>query len=185
VALPARALATGARRGEVCALRWCDVDLEDRFVRISRSVSQTTSGGVIVKCTKTDRARVVSITRAATAALSQRRIEAELAAESAGCRLAPSGFVFSPDPAGQAPWPPAIATRCWKRLRDEAELGRVRLHDLRHFVATELLSAGVDPRTVSNRLGHGRTSTTSDIYWAWVPARDREAADYLDALLEG
>jgi hypothetical protein len=110
----------------------------------------------------------VSITRAATAALSQRRIEAELAAELAGCKLALSGFVFSPDPTGQAPWPPSIATCRWKGLRDEAELGRVRLHDLRHFVATELLSAGVDIRTVSNRVGHGRPSTTSDIYWAWV-----------------
>jgi integrase len=60
------ALATGARRGEVCALRWCDIDLDDRFVRISQSVSQTTSEGLVVKCTKTDRSRVVSITRAAT-----------------------------------------------------------------------------------------------------------------------
>ena len=49
--------------------------------------------------------------------------------------------------------------------------------------STQLLSAGVDPRTVSNRLGHGRTSTTSDVYWAWVPARDREAAEVLDDLL--
>jgi integrase len=177
------ALATGARRGEVCALLWCDVDLDNRFVRISQSVSQTTSEGVVVKCTKTDRARVVSLTRAATAALLQRRHDAERNSQQAGCTLAPASFVFSTDAAGQQPWPPAVATRRWKRLREETGLGRVRIRDLRHFVATQLLSAGVDPRAVSNRLGHGRTSTTFDIYWAWVPARDREAAEYLDDLL--
>jgi integrase len=60
----------------------------------------------------------------------------------------------------------------------------VRVHDLRHFVATELLTAGIDVRTVSNRLGHARTSTTLDVYWAFVPARDHEAAGHLDALLD-
>lgn len=59
----------------------------------------------------------------------------------------------------------------------------MRIHDLRHFVATELLSAGIDVRTVANRLGHARTSTTLDIYWAWVPARDRDAAAHLAFLL--
>jgi len=52
-----------------------------------------------------------------------------------------------------------------------------------HFVATELLTEGIDVRTVANRLGHARTSTTMDIYWAFVPARDRDAADHLEAVL--
>lgn len=65
----------------------------------------------------------------------------------------------------------------------QAGLTHVRLHDLRHFVATELLTEGIDVRTVANRLGHARTSTTMDIYWAFVPARDRDAADHLEAIL--
>jgi integrase len=59
----------------------------------------------------------------------------------------------------------------------------VRIHDLRHFVATELLTAGIDVRTVANRLGHAPTSTTLDICWAWVPARDRDAAHHLETIL--
>jgi hypothetical protein len=51
--------------------------------------------------------------------------------------------------------------------------------------AVELLSAGIDARTVANRLGHERTPTTLDIYWAWVPARDRDAATHLGILLRG
>lgn len=58
------------------------------------------------------------------------------------------------------------------------------VHDLRHYVATELLTAGIDARTVAHRLGHARTSTTLDRYWAWVPAGDRDAAKYLERLLK-
>src|SRR5262245_60687536 len=64
-----------------------------------------------------------------------------------------------------------------------AALEHLKIHGLRHFVATELLTAGIDVRTVANRLGHARTSTTLDIYWAWVPARDRDAADHLGTVL--
>ena len=65
-----------------------------------------------------------------------------------------------------------------------AGLEHVKLHGLRHFVATELLTAGIDLRTVSNRLGHARTPTTLDINWAWVPAQDEAAAEHLAAVLD-
>ena len=71
-----------------------------------------------------------------------------------------------------------------ERLRAASGMPGVRIHDIRHFVATELLTAGIDVRTVANRLGHARTSTTMDIYWGFVPARDRDAADHLQSILE-
>ena len=93
-------------------------------------------------------------------------------------------LVFANDPEAQKPWRPELVTRRWERLRQTAGLDHITLHGLRHFVATELLTAGIDLRTVSNRLGHARTSTTLDIYWAWVPAQDEVAADYLDRVLD-
>lgn len=69
------------------------------------------------------------------------------------------------------------------RHRKLFDLDHVRVHDLRHFVATELLTTGIDIRTVANRLGHARTSTTLDIYWAWVPAQDQHAAHHLETVL--
>jgi len=58
----------------------------------------------------------------------------------------------------------------------------VRIYNIRHFVAAELLTAGIEVRTVANRLGHARTSTTMDIYWGFVPARDRRP-DTLDRIM--
>ena len=58
----------------------------------------------------------------------------------------------------------------------------VRLHDLRHFSATQQLSAGVDVTTLSRRLGHAKVSMTLDTYSHWMPQRDQEAADVMGVL---
>jgi len=178
------AIASGARQGEVCALRWCDVDFDKRVLRIERSVSATASAGMVIKSTKTGKPRVVSLTSQAIDALLERRTHAARAASACGRALEESELVFATDPLGQKPWRPELVTGRWTRLRKQIGLSHVRLHDLRHFVATELLTAGIDLRTVANRLGHARTSTTLDIYWGFVPARDRDAADHLEALLK-
>jgi integrase len=178
------AVATGARRGELCALRWCDFDLDARTVRIERSVSATKKHGIFIKTTKTGRVRLVSITAHAVNALGAQRDRAVLSAAEADRQVQPADLVFTSDPAAQRPWRPELVTRRWERLRKRTGHRGVRIHDLRHFVATELLTAGIDVRTVANRLGHARTSTTLDIYWAWVPARDRDAAEHLERLIE-
>jgi integrase len=159
------------------------VDLDKRFVRIERSVSATASAGVLIKSTKTGKPRVVSLTTQAVDALAERKAHATRTAAAAGRDLEESELVFAIDPLGERPWRPDMVTGRWTRLRKEIGLSHVRLHDLRHSCATELLTADIDLRTVANRLGHARTSTTLDIYWGFVPARDRDAADHLDAVL--
>ena len=178
------AVATGARRGEVCALRWADIDLDAATMRIHRSVSATKTAGVFIKTTKTGGVRLVSLTTQAVAALHHRHARADQTALAAGRQVEPAHQIFTSDPSGQRPWRPELVTRRWERLRNRAGLSHVRIHDLRHFVATELLTAGIDALTVANRLGHARTSTTLDIDWAWVPARDRDAANHLESLLD-
>jgi integrase len=177
------AVATGARRGEVCALRWSDIDFTTATVRIERSVSATKSAGVAIRPTKTGRVRLVSLTGGAVDALVRQRARAERTAADAGRTVDADDQIFTSDPDARRPWRPELVTRRWERLRVKNGLDHMRVHDLRHFVATQLLTAGIDVRTVANRLGHARTSTTLDIYWAWVPARDREAARYLEEVL--
>jgi len=69
------------------------------------------------------------------------------------------GFVFSDDQ-GVTAWKPNRVTKTFLRHRRAAELRPFRLHDLRHFMATEMLEAGVPIATVSRRLDHRRVSTT-------------------------
>lgn len=59
----------------------------------------------------------------------------------------------------------------------------MRLHDLRHFAATQLLAAGVPVRTVSGRLGHANPATTLNVYAAWLQKSDQAAAAVLSDLL--
>ena len=177
------AAATGARRGELCGLRWSDIDLRARTVRIERSVAATRSEGLIVKTTKTDRFRLVSLTRQAGRSLGELRAASMCSTSDEGRAFGTDRFIFTTDPLGQRPWRPELVTRRWERLRAKAGLEHLKIHGIRHFVATELLTAGIDLRTVANRLGHARTSTTLDIYWAWVPAQDAAAAAHLDRVL--
>lgn len=178
------ATGTGARRGEICALRWSDIDLERATVRIERSVAATKEAGVYITTTKTDRFRLVSLPSRAVRSLNTVRDIALGDAVEVGRDVSVNDLVFTNDTEARIPWRPELVSRRWERLRKRAGLDHVKLHGLRHFVATELLTGGIDLRTVSNRLGHARTSTTLDVYWAWVPAQDEAAAAHLDAVLD-
>lgn len=171
---------TGARRGEICALRWSDVDLDGRVVTVRRSVAKETGSGAVLRQTKTGAAGRVAIGEQATAVLRQLLHYRRETALAAGEELPVDAFVWSQDVLGSRPTYPDTMTARFSQLRASVGLENVQLRQLRHFAATQLLSAGVDVRTVAGRLRHARPATTLDRYAAWVPARDQEAADVLD-----
>ena len=78
--------------------------------------------------------------------------------------LTDKAFVFSAEPDGSVPWLPNRVTKMFINHRRRAGVGQFRLHDLRHFMATEMLAHGVAIVTVSQRLGHARASTTLNVY---------------------
>jgi integrase len=91
--------------------------------------------------------------------------------------------VFSNDPAGRLPWQPNWVTKRFIAYRRRAGVAHFRLHDLRHFMATTMLAAGVAVPVVSERLCHARTSTTVNIYAHAMPGADRDAANLLADIL--
>jgi len=97
--------------------------------------------------------------------------------------LTGGAFVFSRCADGATPWLPNWTTKEFIRARRAAGLPQFRLHDLRHFMATEMLAAGVPIVTVSQRLSHARVSTTLNVYAHSVPGGDRRAAETLAAIL--
>jgi integrase len=73
--------------------------------------------------------------------------------------------------------------RSFRSLLDEAKLGKLRFHDLRHTAATLLLGAGIHPKVVSEMLGHSTTAITLDPYSHVTPTMQQQAADAVDSVL--
>jgi integrase len=177
------AAATGARRGELCALRWSDIDRDAGTVLISRGLVHG-ADGVIEQGTKTHAARRIALDAETLSVLAaQRRRGVEVALQ-CGVQLPDDARVFSFDPAGETPWRPDVVTNRFAKVRRRAGLESVRLHDLRHYVATRLIGAGVPVRTVSGRLGHANAATTLNVYSAFIEASDRDAAEVLAGILQ-
>lgn len=97
--------------------------------------------------------------------------------------LEPAAYVFSHAVDGTRPLHPDNVTAGFRRLARRHGFVGVRLHDLRHAHATQLLSAGVPLRTVSARLGHANASTTLNVYAHVVEGSDAQAAAVIGDLL--
>jgi len=175
--------ATGARRGEVCGLRWSDLDPAAGTLAIQRSVASV-GGGTVVKDTKTHADRRIAIDPDTIAVLAERRQRQERSATMCGVQLGPDAFMFSTAPDGSQPLHPDTITGGFRRICTKVGLKGVRLHDLRHLHATQLLAAGVPVRTVSGRLGHANAATTMNVYAAFVEASDQDAAAVIGGLLK-
>ena len=173
---------TGMRRGELCALKWSDVDLQAGVLDVSRSVV-VTGGGLAEKTTKTDRFRRVALDEVGVLLLRQHRGNVEDLAAQADTEIPPDAFVFSPYLDGRNPFRPDTVTSFFIRVRDSLDLKEVRFHDLRHFTATQLIGAGVDVRTVAGRLGHSDPSLTLRVYSHVIEERDRAAAAIIGQVL--
>lgn len=189
--------ATGVRRGELCGLRWRDVDFERRRIMVRKSVAvkkrrKRKAGEVrapakrelIVKDTKTHQKRPVSIDQGTVELLEALKAHSEgLAEQHAGTgRLVRDAFVFSPEPDGSVPLRPPWVTEAFKAAAVAAGLPDVNLHLLRHLNASLQLAAGVPLAVVSKRLGHRNQTTTLNIY-SHVVDGDGAAADLLGELL--
>lgn len=154
----------GARRGDLCALRWSAVDLGARTVRITSE--------------KTHTIRTIPLDPVATGTLGRRwAYQTELAAR-AGTRLVQDSWVLSRRADGGEQMKADGLTHAFARICADLHLS-YRLHDLRHFAATTMIAAGVDARTAANRLGHANPTMTLNVYSHLVDDRARDAADVL------
>jgi integrase len=168
-------MTTGARRGELCALRWKHVDLSTGLLTLRRAIAQD---GVEVeeKDTKTHQRRHVTLDPETVAVLTEHRKRCVERAAALDIALEQDAFVFSNDPAGRTHLLPSSVTQRYRRMAERLKI-ETHFHNLRHYSATELIAAGVDIRTVAGRLGHGGGGTTTlRVYAAWVAEADQRAA---------
>jgi integrase len=177
------ALATGARRGELCGLEWRDVDLETRAVRIERSVTEPRDGSEL-KGTKTGKSRTVGLSTMAVEALKTQRFQQSEDQLKAGdvYEMDERRPVFT-DPLGRRVTPVSM-TRAFEKIARVAGL-RTKLHALRHTAATLLIGGGTDVRSVAAILGHADATTTLRVYAHALPEAQTAAIDRLGVVLDG
>jgi integrase len=174
---------TGMRRGELCGLKWDDVDLARAKIVVSRAVAAVPDG-TIEKTTKTHASRRIALDKATVATIARYRQQAEEWAACAGTTLGPMSFVFSRTIDGERPLHPDNVTAAFRRLCERERITGVRLHDLRHAHATQLLAAGVPVRTVSGRLGHASAMTTLNVYAHALEESDEHAAQVIGEIFD-
>jgi integrase len=175
------AMTTGARRGELCALRWHDLNLdpEHALAWVRRAISLDLDQRYVVSDTKTHQQRRIALDPETAIVLSEHRDRCLARAAALDIELTDDAFVFSAIPDGSAFVVPGSVSQRYDRLAGRLGI-KTTLHKLRHYSATELILAGVDVRTVGGRLGHaGGGTTTLRVYTAFVSEADQRAAKTL------
>jgi integrase len=174
------AAATGMRRGEILALRWSDLDADFGALRVQRTL-QPTNDGLVFEQPKTPRSRRTVLLPVflqpyfARQRADQGRRRAELGAD-----WQPADLVV--DRGDGRSLNPDTLSSGWSRFLRQCGLPPVRFHDLRHAHATLMLSQGVHPKVVSERLGHASIGITLDTYSHVLPTLQQEAAQAFDEL---
>ncbi len=171
------AAVTGARRGELCALRWSDVDWGRRTLAVARSLT-VIGRQASERPTTTHQRRDVAIDDTLCAFIAQRQVEQRAYAETVAVELVKDPYLLSRSSDGAMPCLPDGLTHAYSRLATKIGVGG-HFHELRHYAATTSIASRADVNTVAGRLGHADPSTTLRIYGDALEARDRELAGML------
>jgi integrase len=174
------ALGTGARQGELLALRWQDIDLDAGVAAIRHTLQR--DGTLAEPKTERSRRTVVLPQMVIDALRLQRRTQLRQRL-AAGREWHDLDFVFTRSD-GQAMRGDVVRHR-YARILVRAGLPRLPFHHLRHAFATLQIEAGEDLASVSRMLGHASLATTADVYAHLTPATQRRAADRMDDILAG
>ena len=175
---------TGLRRSELLGLRWKDVDLLLATLRVTQVLHQLSDGSYVYTEPKTAKAkRAVALSPASCLVLRSHREAQERDAASLGIALTDETLVFC-HVADGAPLRPDTVGQAFRRKVRQLGLSGVRLHDLRHTMASLYLQMGISPKTVAERLGHSSVVITLDTYSHLLPGMQEAAAAQFDAAME-
>ena len=162
-ALVTMALSIGLRKGELLALRWESVDLDEARLSVVATIDRVTGGGLVIGTPKTARSRrTIPLPVVCVDALRDHRCHQLAERLAAGPLWHDDGFVFA-TPIG-TPLDGRNVTRWFHDLCVRAGVERRRFHALRHSAATLMLAQGVPLEVISRTLGHAGYAITADVY---------------------
>jgi len=181
-ALYVLAIHTGLRQGELLGLKWDDVDLEDGSLQVRRTLTITKDGPIFTTPKTTVSRCSVKLTRKAIEAL-KRHLERQLGEiDRVGSLWSENGLIFASE-TGEPLDRRTVTNMKFKPFLKRAGLPPVRFHDLRHTCATLLLTRNVNPKIVSEMLGHATIAITLDTYSHVLPNMRDQAAPAMEAAL--
>lgn len=174
-------LSTGVRRGELIALKWQDVNLENKVFNINNAVTKNVEGKWVVDSPKTaESIRAFTIPDKLVAVLKKHRSKQNKQILRARSLYNNQNFIFCRDDGER--YDPDYISRRWKMYCDKVGI-KSNLHELRHTFATLSLQGGVDVTTVSKMLGHRDVTTTLNVYSHILPNSTEKAASLINTLL--
>ncbi len=174
------AVSTGMRRGEVLGLMWKDIDLEDESVKV-RSLVPTKEGLQFVLPKSETSCRTISLPPSVITALKTNKKKQSKMQLRLGEGYQDNDLVCC-NPDGK-PFNPGTFSHQFKNLLEENNLPLIRFHDLRHSHASLLVKQGVQPKIISERLGHSTIGITMDIYSHVLQETDKQTAVQFDEVL--
>jgi integrase len=175
------ALHTGMRMGELRALRWMDVDLERGRLQVAHTVHDLKGQMILAEPKTVKSRRTIGLSKKALAALKARRLDYAQEKLKAGSYWEGKEIVFG-DAFGRILWQSTIFRHLQRQLK-AIGVPAVRFHDLRHTAATILLSHGVNPKLVSEMLGHSSVAFTLQVYGHVLPSMQDAALLVMDTVL--
>jgi integrase len=174
---------SGLRRGEVCGLRWSNVDLEGSRIHVRHQINVVDGQLVHAEHPKSDHGRRTIDLDAATMSILRRHRAVQLERRLlVGDGWADGDLVFC-GPAGDPLHPESVSKTFTRRAR-AAAVPVIRFHDLRHTHCAHLIAAGRNPKEISRRLGHASVSFTLDRYGHLMPEAGADAAAAVAALVD-
>jgi integrase len=183
-ALYVLAVTTGMRQGELLALRWKDIDVDHGTVQVRATLQRTKEDGYRLAAPKTRQSRrQITLTTAARDALKIHRARQAEERLAVGPAWEGTHDLVSLDVTGRPLSGIQLTRAAFYSLLQRAGLPHIRFHDLRHTAATLLLGRGVNPKIVSEMLGHATIAITLDIYSHVLPTMQQSAAAEMDAAL--
>lgn len=179
------AIETGMRPEEYLGLQWKDVDFVNGTLSVRRALILLKGGGFVFTEPKTKQSRrSLPMSKALISALKEHRRVQLQARMRLGQAYKDNDLVFAIELGTPINYRNFDQRHFKKIIRSEG-LRQIRLYDLRHTTATLLLSKGVNPKIVSERLGHAAIVLTLDTYSHVLPSMQREATEQLETLMFG
>lgn len=176
------ALDSGARRSEICALRWSDIDFNTNSVRIDKSL-KVVEGIIDEKTTKTESSkREIILSQSTIDLLNDYKDWQKSYIKNCGKKWQGTNRIFTSKDGSYMH--PSTCDQVIRKIVKKYNLDHICFHELRHTCASLLINMGIDPKTVSKRLGHSDSSITMEIYTHAFESSKKACADKFDELMK-